>query len=67
MFYRRAIAALACLGVCALACTALPDDAKKEAGAEEDKQVVDSKATHHPAAASVKSRNPSREMPGVRP
>jgi len=56
MFYRCAIAALVLLGVGALACTALPDDAKKEDGAQEDKQVIDSKATHQTAAASVNFR-----------
>src|SRR5262249_55639452 len=56
MFAHRGIAGVALVSVLALGAVALSDDAKKEGGAEEDKQVVESKATHVPAASSINFR-----------
>jgi hypothetical protein len=50
MFSQSLFACLALLAVCALAVA-------QEAPADQDKQVVDSKATHKKAAASVNFRN----------
>jgi hypothetical protein len=56
VFSHRAKAVLALVGFLTLASLVPADDPKKDAAAPEDKQVVDAKIAHHPAAASVKFR-----------